>query len=51
MKYNNNGDFICGWSYTAKDHTESEVVVDDDGIVYCIFNGVDKAGVETFIQE
>ena len=51
MKYNNNGDFICGWSYTARDHTESEVVVDDVGIVYCLFNGDGEAGVETFMQE
>ncbi len=51
MKYNNNGDFICGWSYTEKDHSETEVVVDDAGIVYCLFNGEDEAGVETFMQE
>ena len=51
MKYNNNGDFICGWSYSAKDHTESEVVVDEAGTVYCLFNGEGEAGVETFIQE
>ncbi|MFV2065940.1 MAG: NHL repeat-containing protein [Pirellulales bacterium] len=51
MKYNNNGDFICGWSYSAKEHSESEVVVDEDGKVYCLFNGRGEAGVETFMQE
>jgi hypothetical protein len=51
MKYNNNGDFICGWSYTANDHSESEVAVAKDGRVFCLFNGPDISGVETFAHE
>lgn len=51
MKYNNNGDFICGWSYTANDHSESEVAVAEDGRVFCLFNGSGESGVETFQQE
>jgi hypothetical protein len=51
MKYNNNGDFICGWSYTAKEHSESEVVVSGDGRVFCLFNGGGESGVETFSQK
>lgn len=51
MKYNNNGDFICGWSYSAKEHSESEVTVAEDGRVFCLFNGGGESGVETFAQE
>lgn len=51
MKYNNNGDFICGWSYTAKEHSESAVAIAKDGRVFCLFNGPDISGVETFAQE
>ena len=51
VKYNNNGDFLSGWSYSAKEHSESAVVVDDDGRVYCLFNGNGESGVETFEPE
>ena len=51
MKYNNNGDFICGWAYSAADHSESEVAVAEDGRVFCLFNGREESGVETFAQE
>ncbi len=51
MKFNNNGSFITSWAYSAPEHSESEVVVSDDGIVYGLFTGSEDNGVETFIQE
>ena len=50
-KYNNNGDFICGWAYSTPEHSEAEVVVDKDGKVFALFNGSGLSGVETFAQE
>lgn len=50
-KYNNNGDFICGWAYSTPEHSESEVVVDKDGNVFALFNGSGVSGVETFAQK
>lgn len=51
MKYNNHGDYITGWSYSAKEHSESEVAVGKDGKVYALFKGPKEVGVETFVQE
>ena len=50
-KYNNNGDFICGWAYSTPEHSESEVVVDKEGNVFALFNGSGISGVETFAQK
>lgn len=50
-KYNNNGDFICGWAYSTPEHSESEVVVSEDGKVFALFNGKGLSGVETFQQK
>jgi len=51
MKYNNHGDFISGWSFSAEEHSESAVAVDKSGRVYALFNGPGVSGVETFDQE
>lgn len=50
-KYNNNGDFICGWAYSTPEHSEAEVVVDKEGKVFALFNGSGISGVETFAQK
>ena len=51
MKYNNNGDFVTSWAFSEEEHSESEVVVGDDGRVYALFKGAGEAGVETFRQQ
>ena len=51
MKYNNNGDFITSWSFSAKEHHETSAAVDDAGRVYALFKGATEMGVETFIEE
>jgi hypothetical protein len=51
MKFNNNGSFITSWAYSAIEHSESEVAITDDGIVYGLFIGPNDVGVETFVQE
>ena len=51
MKYNNNGDFITAWSFSAADHRETSAVVDDEGRVYALFVGSKAKGVETFVEE
>jgi len=51
MKYNNNGDYITGWSFTAAEHRETTVTVAPDGRVYALFDGDREKGVETFIEE
>jgi len=51
MKFNNNGSFITSWAYSAIEHSESEVAITNDGIVYGLFIGPNDVGVETFVQE
>src|SRR5690606_17558901 len=51
MKFNNNGDFVTSWAYSTPEHSESEVVVADDGTVYALFISGKEVGVETFVQE
>jgi hypothetical protein len=51
MKYNNNGDFITGWSFSSPDHRETTAVVDDEGRVYALFVGPREMGVEIFVEE
>jgi hypothetical protein len=51
MKYNNNGDLIAAWGFTAKEHTETTAVVDEKGRVYALFKGTKEMGVETFEEE
>jgi len=51
MKYNNNGDLITGWSFSAPEHRETTAVVDDQGRVYALFKGSTEMGVEVFVQE
>ena len=51
MKYNNNGDFVTAWSFSAPEHHETTAVVDDEGRVYALFTGSKEMGVETFIEE
>jgi len=51
MKFNNNGDFITGWSFTDPKHSETTAVVDDKGLVYALFVGEKEMGVEIFVEE
>jgi hypothetical protein len=51
MKFNNSGDFVTSWAFSEEEHSESEVVVGEDGRVYALFKGDGEAGVETFEQE
>jgi hypothetical protein len=48
MKYNNNGDYITGWSLSEPDHRESWAVIGDDGKVYSLFRGKTHQGVQVF---
>lgn len=50
-KYNNNGDHVTSWAFTAPEHTETTAVVGPDGRVYALFKGSKDMGVETFAQE
>lgn len=51
MKYNNNGDFITAWAFTAEKHSETTCVIDDQGHVYALLKGSGEMGVETFEEE
>jgi hypothetical protein len=51
MKYNNNGDYITGWSLSEPDHRESWSVVADDGTVYSLFKGQKQMGVQVFAPQ
>ena len=51
IKFNNNGDFVTSWAYSAPEHTESEVAVANDGTVYALFKSEKAVGVETFVQK
>ena len=51
MKYNNNGDFITGWSFSSPDHRETSAIVDEEGRVYALFKGSREMGVEIFVEE
>jgi len=51
MKYNNNGDLITSWAFSAPGHKETTAVVDADGRVYALFKGDKEMGVETFEEE
>jgi hypothetical protein len=48
MKYNNNGDYVSSLTLNVKGHAENWAVVDKAGIVYAIFVGSDRMGVERF---
>jgi hypothetical protein len=48
VKYNNNGDFVTGWSMAEPAGGASWIAVDDAGLVYCLFGGKDAAGVQVF---
>ncbi len=51
MKYNNNGDYITGWAFSAPEHSETTAFADTDGRVYGLFGGDKEKGVETFVEE
>ena len=51
MKFNNNGDFITGWSFSNPKHSETTAVVDNNGLVYALFSGNNEMGVEIFVEE
>ena len=48
VKYNNNGDYITGWSLANTEHKETSAVVDADGRVYALFEGNVAMGVQVF---
>jgi hypothetical protein len=48
MKYNNNGDYVSSLTLSVKAHAENWAVVDEAGMVYAIFMGNERMGVETF---
>ena len=48
MKYNNNGDYVTSLTLNVKGHAENWAVVDRQGVVYAIFVGSDRMGVERF---
>ena len=51
MKFNNNGDFVTEWAFSAEEHTETTAVISDDGLVYALFHGPHEMGVEVFEEE
>jgi sugar lactone lactonase YvrE len=51
VKYNNNGDFVTGWSMAEPAGDASWIAVDDAGLVYCLFGGKDAAGVQVFAPQ
>jgi len=51
MKYNNNGDYITSICLSVKGHRESWAVVDDEGRIYTLYQGVDDMGVEIMEQQ
>ena len=48
MKYNNNGDYVSSLTLGVKAHAENWAVVDKNGVVYSIFMGNERMGVESF---
>jgi hypothetical protein len=50
-KYNNNGDFITAWAFTAAKHSETTCTIDQQGRVYALLKGGGEMGVETFEEE
>lgn len=46
MKYNNNGDFVTSLTLNVDAHAENWSTVDENGIVYSIFVGNERMGVE-----
>ena len=51
LKYNNNGDFVTDMTFTTPEHKESSAVVDNDGLIYALFEGEDQAGFEVFAPQ
>lgn len=51
VKYNNNGDYVTSWAFSAPEHEETTCVVDADGKVYALFTSAKDLGVETFQEE
>lgn len=51
MKYNNSGDFVTAWSFSAEEHHETSATVDEKGRVYALFTGSKSMGVEIFEEE
>jgi sugar lactone lactonase YvrE len=48
LKYNNNGDYITGWSLARPNQFALWLAIDDDGRVYCLFTGRRQMGVQLF---
>lgn len=48
MKYNNNGDYVSSLTLSVKAHAENWVIVDEDGMVYALYEGNERRGVEIF---
>ena len=47
-KYNNNGDYITGWSLAETDEHAMWFAIAGDGTVYCLFISQERAGVQVF---
>jgi DNA-binding beta-propeller fold protein YncE len=48
VKYNNNGDYVTGWSAAPPEHAETTLVVDNDGKIYTLFESETRVGVHVF---
>ncbi len=51
MKFNNNGDYITRWGFSAAEHRETTAAIDSNDRVYALFKGADEVGVEIFEEE
>ncbi len=51
MKYNNNGDYVASLTLSVGAHAENWVCVDDAGLVYAIYVGWERLGVEVFAPQ
>jgi hypothetical protein len=38
-------------TFTTPEHKESSAVVDNDGLIYALFEGEDRAGFEVFAPQ
>jgi len=48
MKFNNNGDYVSSLTLSVKAHAENWAIAGRDGLVYAIFMGNERMGVEVF---
>jgi sugar lactone lactonase YvrE len=48
QKFNNNGDYVASLTLNVKGHAENWATVDKNGVVYAIYEGDERMGVERF---